>query len=514
LDKISDYSKKEDIMKTVKTIFKNTLLLIMVTFLSSALMAATPISDREISQAVEDELLFNATTPSYLIDVSTYEGIVTLTGSVDNLLARDRATTIAGAIKGVRGVVNNIQIETEYKPDPTLENDVNEALLNDPATDSYEVIVNVENGIATLSGTVDSYQEKQLSEFVAKGVSGLKDINNEINVNYKTNRTDYEIKQEVEAILANDKRIDNALIEVNVDNGNVQLSGIVGSANEKSAAGLRAWTAGVTNVDTENLKVEEWARDDRLRKEKYIPKTDAQILDAVKDAFLYDPRVYSFNPEVSVNYGIVTLTGKVDNLKAKRAAEQDAKNVVGVVRVKNYLKVRPAFIPADRELESDVETSLLKDPVIENWEVDATVNNGVVYLNGQVDSYFEKVQAEDIASRVNGVVAVENNLEINDRNDFYNYDYYGWNTYYPLYHVDIQDEYKTDVEIREDIISQLWWSPYVNEDEVSVTVANGRVILNGIVDTEREKLFAEINAIEGGAEEVENNLVVENNPGN
>ncbi|MGC9343110.1 MAG: BON domain-containing protein, partial [Bacteroidales bacterium] len=229
------------------------------------------ISDNDISMAVEDELLYNSTTPSYLIDVSTYEGIVTLSGSVDNLLARDRATAIAGSVKGVRGVVNNIEVNTEFIADQALEKDVNEALLHDPATDSYEIGVDVVNGVATLTGTVDSYQEKQLTEFVTKGVKGLTGIKNEIDVSYKTNRTDYEIQQEVEAILANDKRIDDALIEVNVDNGKVVLSGVVGSANEKSSAGLRAWTAGVTNVNTDNLKVEEWARDEKLRKKKYIP---------------------------------------------------------------------------------------------------------------------------------------------------------------------------------------------------------------------------------------------------
>jgi hypothetical protein len=36
---------------------------------------------------------------------------------------------------------------------------------------------------------------------------------------------------------------------------------------------------------------------------------------------------------------VVTLTGTVDNLKAKRAAEQDAKNTVGVWRVTDLLKV-------------------------------------------------------------------------------------------------------------------------------------------------------------------------------
>jgi hypothetical protein len=55
---------------------------------------------------------------------------------------------------------------------------------------------------------------------------------------------------------------------------------------------------------------------------------------------LYDPRVISFNPEVNVTNGKVVLTGVVSNLKAKRAAEIDARNVVGVWKVENLLKVK------------------------------------------------------------------------------------------------------------------------------------------------------------------------------
>lgn len=496
-------------MRSLRKIIKPLIFSFTVLFSAVSLLANDPLTDTEISRAVEDELMFNTTTPSYRIDVTTYDGIVTLSGSVDNLLARDRSAQIAKAVKGVRGVVNNIEIDTPVIPDKKLERKVSDALLKDPATDSYEITVDVNNGVATLKGIVDSYQEKQLSEFVTKGVKGLMGVENQIDVEYKTTRTDYEIRQDIEAKLKNDKRIDDALIDVSVNNGEVTLSGVVGSANEKSSAALTAWTAGVTEVNKEDLEVKEWARDEDLRKDKYVERSDAEIKEAVKDALLFDPRVYSFNPEVDVQYGIVALSGEVDNLKAKMAAEQDAKNVVGVIRVKNYMKVKPAYIPDNEELEADIEMALIKDPVLENWEVDVTADNGIVYLNGSVDSYFEKIQAEDLAARTKGVVAVKNNINVNNVNDHVYQNYYGWNTWYPYYQIESNDYYSTDAEILDNIESQLWWSPYVNEDEVAVEVNSGVATLEGIVDTKREKLFAEINALEGGATEVHNNLIVE-----
>ena len=499
-------------MKTFKNGFQVLILFASLLLYNVSVLAANTPENKEISNAVENELLFNATTPSYLIDVQTNGGIVTLTGSINNILAQDRAVKIARTVKGVRGVINNITVDAPFRTNAVLENNVDNALFSDPATDSYEIKVDANNGQITLSGTVESWQEKQLSEYVAKGVLGVKSIENNISVNYTSNRSDYEIQKDIEQSLKNDVRIDNALIDVAVNNGKVKLSGAVGSANEKTLAYSKAWTAGTNSVNNKNLKVTEWARNENLRKGKYVSKTDTEIKDAVVDAFIYDPRVFSFNPDVSVLNGVVTLTGEVNNLKAKKAAEQNAKNVVGVFRVKNYLKVRPVFIPADSDLEADIESAMLKNPVVEKWEIDVTANNGVVYLNGSVDSYFEKTIAEDLASKTKGVLAVENNLSVFDNNDFFFYDYYGWNTYYPPYHVDIADTYNTDEVIKQNIVDELWWSPYVNQNEVDVNVENGKAILEGEVNTKREKLFAEINALEGGAAEVQNNLIVDYAP--
>lgn len=503
-------------MKTFKELrIKRILIpLFIVSFISVAAYGQDPPADSKITNAVDEELMFNTTTPSYLLDVSTIDGIVTLSGSVDNILAKERAEKIAGTVKGVRGVINKITVDAPDIPDEKLRKDVRDALLYDPATDSYELEVIASDSEITLTGTVDSWNEKRLAGYVAKGVDGVVAVDNNIEINYKTDRPDMEIMEEVEAILRNDIRVDNALIDVSVDGGEVILSGTVGSLAEKYQAEADAWVAGVSDVNTEGLEVKEWARNENMRSDKYVRKTDEEIREAVENAFLYDPRVNSFNINAEVENGIVTLTGAVDSPKARKSAEADAKNVVGVFSVKNYLKVRPVVIPPDNQLRSDLTNALLRDPYVEKFEIDIAVDNGVVTLDGAVDTYFEKVQAEDVISRVKGVVAVNNNITVMDDYDYYQYDYYGWNTYYPPYYYNYGtgETYQTDWEIREDIESQLWWSPYVNQDEVSVVVLNGEATLTGTVDTEREKLFAEINALEGGATSVDNNLDVRYTP--
>lgn len=499
-------------MRRLKSIFTTLFMFSIVMFNGVLFSSENSLTDREISNAVDNELIINATTPSYMIDVQTTDGIVTLEGSTDNILAKDRAVKIARTVKGVRGVIDRIDVKAPHRSDAILENDISTALLNDPATDSYELTVEANDGHIDLDGVVDSWQEKQLSAYVAKGVTGVESLDNNITISYEDERLDYEIREDIEQALNNDIRVDGALIDVTVTNGNVLLAGTVGSANEKSLAFSEAWVTGVKTVNDENLEVKEWAREDNLRKDKYVDKDDTEVKDAIKDAFLYDPRVLSFNPNVNVNDGVVTLTGTVDNLKAKLAAEQNARNVVGVFRVKNFIKVRPLFIPEDADLEATVNSSLIKNPGVQKSEIDVTAQNGVVYLNGTVDSYFEKSKAENIASTSKGVIDIENNLKVQDENDYYLYNYYGWNTYHPPYHVDVAYGFKPDYAIKDDIVDQLWWSPYVNEDEIIVTVDNGTATLKGTVDTRREKRFAEINALEGGASEVDNNLLVDYSP--
>jgi len=494
-----------------------TLIMVMLLGLMAAPAGAIEheLTDANITDAVTDELLTDSAVPSYLIDVATMEGIVTLSGSVDNILAKDRAARIAETVKGVRAVVNKITVEPSIlRTDWEIRDDVKDALLSDPATDSYEIDVEVEDNVVSLSGTVESMQEKNLCETVAKGVKGVKGVNNEIVSVWPEKRSDQEIKAEVEKTLQWDTLVDDALIAVKVKDGEVTLMGTVGSAAEKTRAYLDACVHGVKSVDDSGLQVKRWARDKDLRGKKYVAKSDTEIEDAVKDALLYDPRVfgYKITPEVAEDGTTVILRGTVDNLKAKRAAAQDARNTVGVLRVDNRIKVRPAEPLSDQKIESDVRRAILRDPYVESYEITVEVTNGVTDLYGIVDNYLEKSQAEDVASRVKGVIMVDNNLVVQEEYVLFTYEPYAGDLYpytYEWYWPEPRYSTKRDKEIKADIEDELWWSPFVEREDVEVTVDNGVATLTGTVDSWWEYDAAADNAYEGGAVYVDNDLIVE-----
>jgi osmotically-inducible protein OsmY len=190
-----------------------------------------------------------------------------------------------------------------------------------------------------------------------------------------------------------------------------------------------------------------------------------------------------------VDDGLVTLTGTVDNLLARKAAEQDAKNTLGVWRVKNYLKVRPVTVPSDNEIKGMVQDALSTKPFAEGKDINVRVYYGKVYLDGAVDSLYEKSMVENVVFRVRGVVEVKNNLK-----------------------AQFTFPEKEDWEIKEDIEYELWWSPFVNSDQVRVNVSDGVATLTGEVGSWRERNAATDNAYDGGAWKVRNLLKVEVGP--
>jgi len=465
-----------------------------------------------IADAVDDELLFDHAVTAHRVDVNVADGIVTLTGEVNSLLASHRAAEIATTVKGVRAVVNRLDVRVyEDMTDKQIRQNVSNALLNDPATDSYEVAVTVNDGVVTLKGDVDSFQEKHLSEKVARGVKGVREINNKIDIDFDEDRLDTELRKEIAQLLRWNTLIDDALIDVKVDGGNVTLTGTVGSAAEKRRAQYAAYISGVTDVNVENLDVEGWARDERMRDKKYVVRRPDEIRDAIRDAMLYDPRVNSFDIDVTVAGSTATLRGVVDNVKARRAAASDARNVVGVNSITNRIKVRPQENLTDSDIESLVTAAMLRSPIVERYELDIEVVDGTAYLSGDVDTYLEKLEAADVAERTNGVINVVNNLAVFDPTPL-SYDPYTYETYpydYDWYTYEPTRTFTDDEQIKEDIESQLFWSPFVDSDDVNVVVDNGEAILTGEVDTWSEFSAATENAYEGGATWVDNDLEVD-----
>jgi osmotically-inducible protein OsmY len=470
---------------------------LMILLLAAGLLSIFPAAaagqeellDVDIARAVEASLMMSSDVSAHLIDVSVEDGIVTLAGSVDNILARDSAVEAAQTVRGVRSVIDMIEVRVSKRPDIEIWRDVKAALLIDPATDSYEVDASVTDGHVTLTGTVESWAEMRLVEEVVKSVEGVKEVTNDIELDFETDRPDSEIKAEVEARLESDGYVYDGLINVSVEDGVVKLSGSVGSATERMYALGDAWVTGVKDVDIGELEVKWWLREEMRRESKYADRTDEEVAANIKDALIYDPRVSSFDVDVEVKNGVATLTGIVDNLKAKKSAERDAENTIGAWRVENYIRVRPQERPQDVELAEKIRRALFWNPFVKRYDISVEVINGKAYLDGIVDSYSEKMYAQDIASRVNGVVEVENRIEIRP-----------------------PQVRKSDWYIEQEIERSLNWDALVDASKITVSVENGVATVSGEVDTRQQLAGIVRTALEAGAEYVESKIFIRNAP--
>ncbi|MGA9535790.1 MAG: BON domain-containing protein, partial [Desulfobacterales bacterium] len=228
---------------------------LLIGFVGFAFAEKALLTNQQISNAIDWDLIKDPATPADDITVSAANGIVTLNGTVDNIMAKERAEAIAETVKGVRAIVNRIVVTAPFRSDADIEKDVKQALIWDSATESWEISATVKDGVATLNGAVDSWQEKILAGKVVKGVRGVKGIENNIAVDYATQRSDAEIREEIKKTLRWDVYLDDALIDIDVKDGKVTLTGTVGSLAEKSRAWTDAWVAGVKSVDNSDLQV-------------------------------------------------------------------------------------------------------------------------------------------------------------------------------------------------------------------------------------------------------------------
>lgn len=68
-------------------------------------------TDAGITSSVKTKLAADDTVKAYQVDVDTRDHVVTLSGTVDNALAKERALVLARETDGVRTVVNNIRVD-------------------------------------------------------------------------------------------------------------------------------------------------------------------------------------------------------------------------------------------------------------------------------------------------------------------------------------------------------------------------------------------------------------------
>jgi hyperosmotically inducible periplasmic protein len=145
----------------------------------------------------------------------------------------------------------------EQIDDAALLTSVKSALVSDPVTEAGEINVDVNRGTVKLSGFVDTQQEKSKAGDVARGVDGVKTVQNDIAVKTENSSTGEKIDDSILTAKVKTALIENSdtkAHQINVETklGVVQLSGFVDSAAAKNAAtSVARSVTGVKDVKNE-----------------------------------------------------------------------------------------------------------------------------------------------------------------------------------------------------------------------------------------------------------------------
>ena len=198
-------------------------------------------TDKAITHWVSEALQDDPRIVASGVAVKTNDGIVELSGSCRSLTGKKFADTEAKKIKGVLGVIDKLKVEPEFRYDWDIAQDIRHRLLDSAFIRSHALDVTVKDGYATLTGEVDSWAQKQWADLLAGEVRGVKDIKNNLKVDYSSERPDKEIAQDVVASIARDAYLTDLPITATVKDGTVTLTGSVGNWFQKDRAADQAY---------------------------------------------------------------------------------------------------------------------------------------------------------------------------------------------------------------------------------------------------------------------------------
>ncbi len=243
------------------------------------------VRDASITARIETMFLLNEHLSPFNINTTTKNGVVTLTGSVDDNVRRDLAVDLAQSVDGVSEVVNQVKV------------------------------------VRQSGGTKPSRSFRQI-------------------VRDKTTSAS------IRSRLLYHKELSGLSISVQTVSGNVTLSGVVVTEDEgKRVVQIAAGTRGVNKV-TSNLVVRAKEKREPLANVGQ-QVSDEWVEKRVETALLMNRHINLRDLNVEVDDGLCILTGSVDTEVQQELAESIAKSIQGVGTVRNDIKVRKLILKLD-----------------------------------------------------------------------------------------------------------------------------------------------------------------------
>ena len=270
------------IMKAKKAMYPVAVMAAAFALLLSSVPARASQTDDRIESSARQSYVFKTYLKDDAITITSKDGAVTLTGTVNNDMNKALAKETLGGLPGVTSVDNQLTIKGESpaeNSDAWVSAKVTTSLLFHRNVSGTSTEVSVKEGVVTLRGDATSQAQKDLATEYVKDVVGVKDVKNEMTVPPAPKKPDGKtISQKIDAV--GDK---------------------IGDVGEK--------------ID------------------------DASITALVKMTLLYHRSTSALNTKAETNDGIVTLSGKAKNASEKDLATKFVKDVRGVKSVNNRMTI-------------------------------------------------------------------------------------------------------------------------------------------------------------------------------
>ncbi len=193
-----------------------------------------------------------------------------------------------------------------------------------------------------------------------------------------------------------------AEIGVTVKDGVVTLTGSVDSYSKKFEAEDAAKNVAGVKVVVEKIEIKFSSGIGK--------KDDNEIANEILNAYKWNWEVPDDKVKVKVEDGWVVLEGELQYNYQKEAAKRAINNLDGIKGVTNKIKIKS-------ETHDEIEKMDIKNALRRNWsihdeDIEVKVSGNRVTLNGTVNSFYQRDEAERIARNAPGVWTVDNELVI------------------------------------------------------------------------------------------------------
>jgi len=308
---------------------------------------------------------------------------------------------------------------------------VKAALLTAEDVPATSVHVDTVDGLVTLHGSVPTASEKANAEVAARGVKGMKEVRNLLQVVPAPAKAAVAVSDEAlaktvsESLAADPALADSSITVLSVNKGVVLVTGSAKTISDHLRAledvsairGVKRVASQIKSPDS-FVDGELWhdgSYDMDLSKRSSA--SDLWITHEVKVRLLAANHTPVYDINVDTQRGTVTLFGVVDSKQAKADVVAETRKVPGVQKVVDTLQVVPpgeeaAVAETDQAIQDAIAARILAKRQLVDAHVVIEVKNGIARLSGDVASQGDRLIALTVTRSTRGVRGLVDELKV------------------------------------------------------------------------------------------------------